>query len=712
MRHLWYRVLDERALRAVRAELRRGSLRIFADTVSPGAVRRLAENPLPPDVLTHMPVSLAVEDAAGRNIRARVAELTAILVRRIVGDPADYQWLMPDERPWGAEWLRLYGSVVDAGVSPLAAFLVFCENAYLTGAAPMPVEIDINLGSDPWARAAAEHAGDVLRPEIPVRILCAPERLLRRAVQRIVALVARASVLSLRNALSKDPEVHVAAGSRGVVLVEYHAATMAFSPLGANQDWIEGSGIAPSRIVFYFDRNDSPLNDVARNGLKQRGFGWIDYHIPARHDRRGATTLLRCLVRLLGVLPPIRDHAALRRWIALAQVLPSVTWHRQFLRRTGAIALFQHSEFISSQMALNLACRQEGVAFVWSFSSVLVFLSAWYQHAFADLFLAWGSYDLGHCNAVSFDYRFAVQCGVLGYDGADVEDGLQASNLRAQLKARPRFVVALFDSSHSERSTHHSTERCALFYRTVLAMIRANPDWGCLIKSKGQAYEQLPLQPGLQDVVSALELEGRCRRLPDNTKPSLAAMAADSVACFAVNSAGFLAALGTDRPVLHFDPNHLTMHPIFVAGGEGNVIFRDAAAFAAALQVIAAGDRRYGDLSAWADLFDPFRDGRGRHRSGELIRDYVAARDRGLECYPALAEAVGTYASRHGTSCVTTRQTVHDTNGDKLWKSIRDSHYLDWPADFAYSESNAEIAYRSAGDTQLAKSTAGHSPAQ
>src|SRR5262249_43370009 len=149
-----------------------------------------------------------------------------------------------------------------------------------------------------------------------------------------------------------------------------------------------------------------------------------------------------------------------------------------------------------------------------------------------------------------------------------------------------RFVVTLFDSSHHPSAIHHSTENCAAFYRIVLALVRDNPDWGCLIKSKTRAYDELPVQPGLQDVVSRLETEGRCLRLPNVTKPSLAALASDAVVCFSVNSAGITAAVGAGRPTLHFDPNNLTMHPLSVAGGDGKIIFRDTQSFCAALRAI------------------------------------------------------------------------------------------------------------------------------
>jgi hypothetical protein len=315
-----------------------------------------------------------------------------------------------------------------------------------------------------------------------------------------------------------------------------------------------------------------------------------------------------------------------------------------------------------------------------------VFLVGWYHHAFADLVFAWGSYDVGHDNALSFDYRYAVECGLLGYDGRQPNDREDAAALRVRLTARPRFVVTLFDSSHHPTAIHHGTENCARFYRIVLKLISDHPDWGCLIKSKGPAYDSLPIQPGLQDVVSRLEAEGRCLRLPHATKPSLAALASDAVVCFSVNSAGVQTALVGEQPTLHFDLNNLTMHPLSVAGADGKVIFRDPESFSAALCALAAGDKRFGDISPWAHLFDPFGDGMGRRRSGEIMRDYMAARDRGLSRDEALRAAVEAHVSRYGAALATTRHVPHDGPGDQLWHMVKTLHYPDWPDDLPFTD--------------------------
>jgi hypothetical protein len=375
----------------------------------------------------------------------------------------------------------------------------------------------------------------------------------------------------------------------------------------------------------------------------------------------------------------------------LATLLPPTQWHRCFLRERNALAVYQHAEFFSSQMAFNLACRQENTAFLWSYWSVLFFFE-YMRYAFVDLLLAWGDLDLGFANITGFDYRYAVKTGMVGYDGRTPGDNDRASEIRARMTAKPRFVLALFDSSYDGRTIHHSAERCALFYKTALALIRDHPDWGSLIKSKGEAYDRLPIEPGLQEIVAELEAEGRCLRLPNATNPTLVALASDAVACFSVNSAGFQSAVGAGRPVLHFDPNHLTMHPIVSAGGDGTIIFRTAESFAAALRAIASGDNCFGDLSPWAHLIDPFGDGLGRKRSGEVIHDYVAARDIGLDRDGALRAAVTAYVARYGDIFARTRLAKSVSDADRHWHEMKRRHYPRAPADLPFTDSTEATA--------------------
>jgi hypothetical protein len=677
MRHFWFYNIDRRALPAVQKALNDAGARVFAASVDPQVAGAM------PEGVTVMPVSLSVEDETGCNIRGRSEELTAIYSRRLA-EALAAEPLPRAQRPWTAEWTRLYGAYLYVDVKPIAEFIAFCENLYRVGDLEIPDQLVFDLGFVAVAELLAREIGPALRVKASVSVNFERRSMLPTILVMLARLAAQAAWLGLRRYLRPSPSRKFEVG-RPTVLVEYDAFTSTYFPLGANQDWFEFSGLPPGQLVFYFQRSDSQLSREAVEWMDKNGFGWIDAIHSTWCDRRPVATALKCLGSLLSLLPTLSSREGRYRWLVLALALPLVERQRDLLRQTGAAALFQHSEFLPSAMALAIASRQEEVALVWSFSSVLIFLTATNHHAFADLLLAWGPLDLVYANAQSFEYRYAVQCGALGYDGAEKGDVEEAAALRARLGAKPRFVVAIFDSSHMERSIHQSTERCALFYRTVLALVRNNRDWGCLIKSKGLAYDVLPRQDGLQDVVAELEAEGRCLRLPPAVKPSLVAQASDVIASFSINSAGFLAGLGSGRPSLHFDPNRLLLHPLVLDGAVGCIFFHEAEDFVHALREVAAGNSTYGDMSKWSKLLDPFQDGLGRERSGKVIGDYIAARDRGETLQDALCSAADAFARRYGRGLVSSRRNPPENLAGMLWRETRKHRYPDWPDDYPYS---------------------------
>ncbi|HYL33450.1 MAG TPA: hypothetical protein VEU53_09945 [Stellaceae bacterium] len=686
MHHLWIRVLDAGALRRVRAVLRGGPARVFADTVTPEAGMILARKPLPPGVLEVVPASMAVEDENGCNIRARAEALGAALIRRAAGDPNGYRWLAPSMRPWGAEWLRVVASHYYEHGPKLSDYLAFVEIRYRTGATPSPEKLIIDLGRQEVAAVYAEYAASILRLQFPVEIRGRSPNPLAKAVHVLGRQLLQFGYLIVCwVARRKAPETKITEARKGIALVGYERGMLERLPLGATIDWYEFSNLPAERLVFLFNRSDSPLDDAVRSKLTKLGFGWVDFSSVSRLDPRAFIGSLRALLTSLRMFPAPWHGAALRRWAIVARLNPLVIWYRTFLRESRAMAFFQGTQFASSQMALNLACRQEQVAVVWSFWSVMLLLEQAVQHAFVDLLMAWGGYDLGYCRALSFDYHYAIKAGALTYDGTEITDRDRAAALRARLTAKSSFVLAIFDSAHEPRGIHHTPERCAEFYRTVLELVNDNKDWGCLIKSKATAYDDLPVQVGLQDVVRALEAEGRCMRLPNATKPTMVSLAADAIVCFSVNSAGVQGAMNTGRPVLFYDNNHLHYYPLASNKAAPRLIFRNPVAFAGAIRRLATGDRSLGDISPWAEVIDPFCDGYGRKRSAAAISRYFAARDRGASMYVALDEAVAAYRAEHGASSAAVRADVIESAGDMLWHDVRARYYAGWPDNFPYT---------------------------
>lgn len=678
MQHFWFRTINLRNLKQINRIVKNAKFKIYTSSIDP-AISKFV-----PDFVEVIPLSLSVEDDTGCNIRARCEELGAIFSRRLASTLI-IERLPSSQRPWAAEWMRAYGSYLHEEIKPLAEFLAFVENLYLIGKLNYPEKIVINLDELKFSELIAPEIPQALRMRCVVSVEFVRKSMALMLSKALVYFLLKMMYLILRCYLKPPPDACLKSNGGSVILVEFHDFTKEYFPLGAQQDWYEYSGLPAHRLVFYFHRTDSPLSKKTISWLHERGFSWIDAMTPALWDRRPVSTTIYCIRNLYETLPSLLSLEGRYHWLFFVQELPRLQWQRAVLRYTNAIAIFQHSDFVPHVMTLAIACRQEEVAFVWSYSSVLVFFTAADHHAIVDLFLAWGPLDLAYSNAQSFEYRHAVQCGILGYEGAEKNDKYRAKSVRDRLEGNPKFVIGVFDSSHTESSIHHSTDRCVLFYKTILGLVSDNPAWGCIIKSKGLAFDHLPLSSGIYDLATELENQGRFLRLQSSAKPSIVGMASDLVVSFSINSAGFLASIGSRRLSLHFDPNLLNMHPLVMAGCVGKIIFNDTKSFVDAINNIASGHSGIGDISPWSMLIDPFQDGLGRQRSGEVMNNFVLARDRGDSLETALSQAVQFHAHKYGERFVSTRFSKHEDAATNLWSETKKRRYKDWPLDYPYS---------------------------
>lgn len=675
MRHFWFAELDATKIVGLAIKRCRGPVVVFANrTTRFASILAWALNVrVQPANLT-----MAFEDPTGRNLTARAEELCSQLRAHLISNPGDYEWLPKSQREFGPEWQRVLAAHLFEQNITAARTLAYIEARYLNDPVGQPAvdEIIVHLGRHGMAcRVGGFNPG--LGLGMPVRIVSEGDGVLGMVLTTLVRIMWRPLRMEALKRFRRSPEQHCPAPDKGTILVQFEKTMPDRWPLGATYDWIESSGIQPERIIFYFSRQDSPLDAKVRKKLTGLGFGWAEYYYPDTYMDRPIRTIFRLFKDCAPQLKGVNDSYSLWRWCTVLSALYLVEAHRQFIRRFNVISIHQHMEFLPYATIQSLAARQEGAIFVWGFWSVIPFLLTWYDHALADLIQCWGEFDLGMVNTLGFDYRYAIIAGSLGYDGARPDDDAKAAEIRRQLRGTPRFVITVFDNSHIKvgLGCYNSTERCAEFYRVILNLLLENPDWGCLIKSKNSDLRDFDEHTDLQEKFDILHEQGRAIILPVPTSPSLALRAGDVSYCFPINSAGLLAQLNTGRPTIHFDLTRMSMHPLSHAGGDGKIIFRDADGVTRALHSIARGEGLYGDLAQWRDILDPFRDGMGRTRSGRVMGDYVLARDRGLDAAQALREAVQSYADVYGDAFVSTRMSPHVSAGDRLWQDVGQVHY-------------------------------------
>src|SRR5262249_25490874 len=152
---------------------------------------------------------------------------------------------------------------------------------------------------------------------------------------------------------------------------------------------------------------------------------------------------------------------------------------------------------------------------------------------------------------------------------------------RRAMAGQVKFVIGLFDTSYN-RKLYNNQAHISEFYRSMLLAVRARPSWGCIIKTKSNVYDNLPLTPGVQDVVAELQQQGRCIVLEGTRPPSALAKATDAVVSCNINMAGHLVAMH-GVPALYLDYSGQYYVNWYDLPQAGKCFFTDAGAVIGAL---------------------------------------------------------------------------------------------------------------------------------
>ena len=396
--------------------------------------------------LTVEPANIAwiAVDPQGHNIGHRIHYFFTLLRDSLLENPGDYSWLPSDQKPYGAEWQRLLGSHAYEQAQHPSLMLAYVENYYLTGqnGTETPSQIIVDVGYHSFA-SGLSRVKLPLKITIPLRIKAFGDELPLLLGRHFAQVAWRLAYLAKRQLRPAHPDVRIPKPDQGIILILYEDGLLDRGPLGATFDWVEQSGIDPGRIVFYFNRSDSQLDNAAKEKINARGHGWIEYYRQDNFLKNPLKTGLYYFLKSLTLLLCVRSRYDLWRWQIVASSLPRIHANRDFIKEYNVIAIHQHHEFVPYVIMQAIAARQENAMFIWGLWSFLVFRESWYGHAFADLLQTWGEIDYGYFSTVTCDYGYAIKAGILGYDGLEPDDEESARKIRASMWANPRFVITL-----------------------------------------------------------------------------------------------------------------------------------------------------------------------------------------------------------------------------------------------------------------------------
>jgi hypothetical protein len=681
VQHLWVETLTAQAVVWASLKTLRRPICVYATGQTPGgriACRIAAKLFGARLAFETRELDMAVTDETGHALYRRHELMLARLARSIIPDDPEYRWLPAPARINGDLWCRALASNFHDRWHPVIAFLVWVENLYKTGAMALPVgKVDV-LIPDGWvAGHLAREFGRESAGLIMVNVLTSLLAWFLYYPLPLYPLITGLRLALLAHRRPPNATVDPAAIAEGTFLAQYHFGALDAQLGRANLLWHASSGIAHRRVIVLFNRPEDPMTVDVRQRLAETGFGWVEDMAQVYSADRPFQTVAQELGSQLKALPSSWSSLDVSRWAMAAYLGLRVAGCRQFFRQYNVRACALAWNFFTEAGIVALAAQYEGAIYLrWNKSMHGPFQNIFHR-SMAHIAFTWGDYDRAFLRAHDFRCPLFLTSGAVGGDHTDEAAQRAVLELRKSMAPQVSFVIGLFDTSHN-RKLYNSEAHIIEYYRRMLAAVRANPRWGCMIKTKTSVYDQLPVAKGVQDCVAELQKERRCVVLDGRLPVSSLTLAVDAVVCCNIGIAGHLVAM-KGIPALHLDYSGQYYDNWYEHPAAGKSFFSDAAAVIAALEAIEGGDRSWGDASPWRDLLDRFHDGEGPRRIGEAIRFYMDQVSSGANVDSALDKLGDWYAERYGAEAVCRASDPKDSEVDAWFAKCHDKFYAARP---------------------------------
>lgn len=616
-------------------------------------------------------IELGVQDKKGRALRYYVERQTSSLVSSLFQRQSKQNdWLPEEYRKCSDEWIRILKSHCMMYFKNTLRYVCGVENKYRKNEIKTEGVKKVIIYADHCAMGSHIRDSYEFNTRIPFEIRIFSQwkyNLTFFPVPGIIAYVLLKSFGSLIKSKPKSKIVPTAL-QKGCVFEEYVSNIFTNYPARGHLFWYQSSGLSSDRLVVFFDRPDSPCDKKAISEVESYNFSWIDISDPWRFVRNPVRMAFVILKKSRKAIPRRWNEFYIWRWASLIYFSSLLECYREIYRVNKVRAVHQHQEWWPLTIVKALAIRMEDGIMIWNHWSIDRYPVAYYDCGLADLVLSWGQLNDGYFNAHNFSYKYLIQTGMIAGDGFDGSENNRALKIRNQFSSSVKYVVAVFDNSHSKTS-HSSTSSMLFFYERLLKVILDKKQWGILIKPKGLTFVNAPHKESVQSVIDQLEIDQRCIHLSGKERVSVAAIASDVNVCYGINTAGILAAL-CGKKCVHWDLDGCLEHPLYYVGGENRVVFKPFSELVCALEAIENGDAVLGDHSEWLYLFDAFQDNLGNTRAGELVGAYLRHYDSGMERDSSLRKAVEEYAARWGDDKVSIARAAQNHLGNDLWAHV------------------------------------------
>lgn len=420
--------------------------------------------------------------------------------------------------------------------------------------------------------------------------------------------------------------------------------------------WLSKSGIAPSRILIYFDAPDAitrkPVAKEVLEKIESLGMNWVSLTEKATEFKSARYWKPHSKRREKQQLNKPED--AIGKWIydKYIELQKTVDYWTEFyidfqvkflvLNEQGTI------RSIAQSIAFDSLGANSGFTLGRQRSDIGAPIKTYVGHHTKDIQFVWNmkirKYLLPPYNQV----RTALVAGY-SYDAIFDKNDPEILATKNQLNNKgAKFIIALFDSGH-DRKIGYSTADLENLYQIFLEWVLQDASVGLVIKSKKPHIIQN--LPTLHSLFAKSESTGRCIRLANEfgRLASDASRVADIAVGFGINSAVTEAVIGGCRGI-----HYLKQYPReqdYFKWGLGKIVFNDLNDMISMLKKYKddpASNPQLGDWSLYLDKLDPFRDGRGGERMGTYMRWCLEGFESGLSRDEVLKRANHKYQEKWG----------------------------------------------------------------
>ena len=451
------------------------------------------------------------------------------------------------------------------------------------------------------------------------------------------------------------------------IFVQHLSKIFSRYPHAGHLFWYPSTGLDGERVALYFDRKDDVLSKESIEEVEKNNFSWVDLNGRFK-SKVGIFKLIKIFLKVR--IPGSLKKSDVYLYVVELYLVFIVEWYRAIIKKYNVKVVHQHQECWPIPLCLALAVKKERGIFIWNHWSVDHFPISYFNAGFADLVFSWGEYNDGYFNCHNYKYDYMVQTGLISGENILHSDISSAQNIRKNFSSDVTFVFTILDTSHSEDHLDSTTQKVLEFYSWIFTYTQNNKDCGIIIQSKGISFDKIKKNKLISDELSQLMSNGRCIIADKYSRMVRSSVAADLSICFAINSAGIISGLAGQRAI-YWDVSGELDHPLYKLKLEKNIIFKDLKDIEEELNRYRTDMSDLGDHSKWISIIDPFRDGQGPKRAGEVIEAFMNAIDKGESKNIALRNAVERYKIKWGKDKVTVFGNIADNKGVKVWKKVK-----------------------------------------